>query len=60
MDRGSVVIPKSGSSPHQKENFEIVDFSLNEEEVKYIDSLNINKRICNHFSPMFRGYDLWA
>lgn len=42
--RGVVVIPKSFNPQRIKENFQIFDFSLSEEEMKAIESLNKNIR----------------
>jgi diketogulonate reductase-like aldo/keto reductase len=42
-----VVIPKSISKQHLKENADIVNFSLDQQEVEKLDSLNRNLRMCN-------------
>ncbi|CDW83450.1 aldo-keto reductase family 1 member b10 [Stylonychia lemnae] len=57
--RGCGVIPKSASSDHQKENLEINDFILEEEDMIYLSSLNQNLRICNNFE-FLKGYDIFA
>lgn len=44
IQRGIVVIPKSFTPERIKENFEIFDFSLTEEEMKNIEALNKNIR----------------
>ncbi|KAL4625078.1 3-oxo-5-beta-steroid 4-dehydrogenase [Arapaima gigas] len=44
MQRGVVVIPKSFSPTRVKENFQIFDFSLTEEEMKAVEGLNKNVR----------------
>lgn len=44
IQRGIVVIPKSFTPERIKENFQIFDFSLTEEEMKDIDALNKNVR----------------
>ncbi len=45
LQHGLIVIPKSSSREHQKENMEVFDFKLSDEEMKKIDSLNKNMRI---------------
>jgi len=44
VQRGVVVIPKSFSPQRIKENFQIFDFSLSEEDMKAIEGLNKNIR----------------
>ncbi|XP_066118478.1 aldo-keto reductase family 1 member D1 isoform X2 [Saccopteryx bilineata] len=44
IQRGVVVIPKSSKPERIKENFQIFDFSLTEEEMKSIEALNKNIR----------------
>ncbi|XP_003261439.1 aldo-keto reductase family 1 member D1 isoform X1 [Nomascus leucogenys] len=44
IQRGVVVIPKSFNLERIKENFQIFDFSLTEEEMKDIEALNKNVR----------------
>ncbi|XP_028624276.1 3-oxo-5-beta-steroid 4-dehydrogenase isoform X2 [Grammomys surdaster] len=44
IQRGIVVIPKSVTPERIKENFQIFDFSLTEEEMKNIEALNKNIR----------------
>uniref|UniRef100_A0AAY4EHB8 NADP-dependent oxidoreductase domain-containing protein n=1 Tax=Denticeps clupeoides TaxID=299321 RepID=A0AAY4EHB8_9TELE len=44
VQRGVVVIPKSFSPQRIKDNFQIFDFSLTEEEMKAIEGLNKNVR----------------
>ncbi|KAM5188829.1 aldo-keto reductase family 1 member D1 isoform 1-T1 [Callospermophilus lateralis] len=54
IQRGVVVIPKSFKPERIKENFQIFDFSLTEEEMKSIEALNTNIRFvemlmwCDH------------
>ena len=45
-----VVIPKSITKERIEENIDIFDFSLEEEDIKKIDSMNNNKR--TGFDPM--------
>lgn len=47
LQKGVVVIPKSGSEIHLKENLEIFDWEISERDLKEIDSLNQNKRFVN-------------
>ena len=47
------VIPKASSKKHLKENLEIFDFALTDEEMKELDSLNIGKRYCRPDDPAF-------
>lgn len=47
MQRGTIIIPKTTSKKRLQENGDIFDFSLTEEEMDRIDSLNQNK----HFGP---------
>ncbi|MEQ2268198.1 3-oxo-5-beta-steroid 4-dehydrogenase, partial [Xenotaenia resolanae] len=44
VQRGVVVIPKSFNADRIKENFDIFDFSLSEDEMKAIEALNKNIR----------------
>ncbi|KAH7919561.1 reductase AKOR2 [Leucogyrophana mollusca] len=45
VGRGTVVVPKSANVDRQKENFGLL--TLKEEDVKTIDSLDRNQRMCN-------------
>ncbi|XP_062956154.1 aldo-keto reductase family 1 member D1 isoform X3 [Cynocephalus volans] len=49
IQRGVVVIPKSFNPERIKENFQIFDFSLTEEEMKEIEALNRNVRFVELF-----------
>jgi len=40
IDRGLVVIPKSYTPSRIKENFEVLNFKLSEDDVKTLNSLN--------------------
>lgn len=44
VQRGTVAIPKTQTTAHLKDNIEIYDFELSEEEMKQIDSLERNRR----------------
>ncbi|MEX2578930.1 MAG: aldo/keto reductase [Verrucomicrobiales bacterium] len=44
VQRGTVAIPKSQSAGHLKDNVEIYDFELGEEEMKQIDALDRGRR----------------
>ncbi|KAF0996218.1 aldo/keto reductase [Geobacillus sp. TFV-3] len=45
LQHGVVTIPKSVTPARIKENADIFDFSLTDEEMKLIDALNLNKRV---------------
>lgn len=45
LQNGVVTIPKSVTPTRIKENADLFDFSLTDEEMKQIDALNLNKRI---------------
>lgn len=45
IQRGTIVIPKSVTSERLKENMDIFDFDLTEEEMAVINSLNKNHRV---------------
>lgn len=55
--RGHAVIPKATSLHYQKENSEIFDFKLTEEEVGRINGLNSGRRLCN---KLLEGIDFFA
>ncbi len=56
VQKGLVVIPKASSEPHLKENMQIFDWELSEEDIEAIDSINRNKRVCNPpFAEFNRG-----
>ncbi|PIS00853.1 MAG: hypothetical protein COT84_05235 [Chlamydiae bacterium CG10_big_fil_rev_8_21_14_0_10_35_9] len=54
IQKGVVVIPKGSSLPHIKENFEIFDFSLTDQDMQSIDQLHTGERIVN---PDFNEFD---
>jgi len=43
---GISVVPKSVKESRIKENFDVLDFTLDEEDIKYLDGCNKNKRVC--------------
>ena len=47
--RGHAVIPKATSLKYQRENMDVFDFKLSDEEVQQINQLNTNRRLCNLF-----------
>ncbi len=54
IDRGVVIIPKSVHEDRQKQNIDIFDFSLIEEEMKEIAALDLgHSEIVNHYDPAF-------
>lgn len=54
IQQNIVVIPKAASYDHQKENFEIFDFELDEPKMNKISQLNRNYRIIN---PSFAEFN---
>ncbi|XP_011314057.1 aldose reductase-like [Fopius arisanus] len=46
IDRGHVVIPKSVTKSRLLENFDVFDFKLSPEDISYINSLDVNVRLC--------------
>lgn len=57
--KGHVVIPKATGLDHQKENLDVFDFRLTEQEIKTIDELDRNIRGCNKFE-FLEGFDCYA
>ncbi len=52
VERGDVPIPASGSESHVRENFDVFDFSLTDDEMKAIDALESGCRV--RFDPSRR------
>lgn len=48
LQSGIVIIPKSSRQERQKENADIFDFSLTDEEMERIDGMNANERLGIH------------
>ncbi|XP_015121682.1 aldo-keto reductase family 1 member B1 [Diachasma alloeum] len=46
IDRGHVVIPKTVTKSRLLENFQVFDFKLSPEDISYINSLDVNGRLC--------------
>lgn len=46
VQRGVITIPKSVTKSRIRENFEIFDFTLAEEDIGYINTLDCNGRFC--------------
>ena len=44
VQRGTVAIPKTQTTGHLKENIEIYDFELSEDEMGVVNGLNRNRR----------------
>ena len=59
ISRGHVVIPKATSLEHQKENADIFNFKLTENEIEAVSDLNKNIRLCNRFDDMGK-HDFFA
>jgi len=57
--RGHVVIPGSKGFEHQKENIDIFDFRLTEDEIAKINENDKGIRGCT-FKPMFNNHDIFA
>ena len=54
IQRGVVVIPKSVHKDRIKQNFDIFDFTLSQEDMDKIASMDIeDSEIVNHFDPQF-------
>lgn len=54
IQRGVVVIPKSVHEQRIKENIDVFDFSLTEEEMKQIETLDSGRsEIVDHFNPQW-------
>lgn len=52
IDRGVVVIPKSVHEERMKQNFDLFDFKLSDEDMKEIAKLDLgHTEIINHFDP---------
>ena len=53
VQRGLIIIPKSGNPARIKENFNIWDFELIQEDFEKIESLDKNHRLFGGFLPGF-------
>lgn len=45
LQRDTIVIPKSVKTNRLKENFDVFDFNLSDQEMKDIDNLDLNWRM---------------
>lgn len=54
IEIGTVPIPKSVTASRIRENIEVFDFRLTEEDVKTIDGFNVNERVIGY--PESRGH----
>ena len=59
ISKGHVVIPKASGLDHQKENIDVFDFKLKDEEIKKVNELDRNIRGCNKL-PFLEGFDCFA
>ena len=53
---GYVIIPGSKNIEHIRENLDINDFTLTDEEMKRIETLDTEKRYCEFTQEMFDGF----
>lgn len=60
VQNGTAVIPGSTNAEHIKENADIFDFSLTEEEMQQINALNKNVRYYNSTPEMEEQYATYA
>lgn len=49
VQQGIITIPRSTNEERMKQNLDVFDFALNEDEMLYLDSLNQNKGFGAHF-----------
>ena len=56
IQSGNIVIPGSKNPAHIKDNFDLFDFSLTEEEMKKISSLDQKKRYYKSDEHLLRSY----
>ena len=56
IQSGNIVIPGSKNPAHIKDNFDLFDFSLTEEEMKKIFSLDQKKRYYKSDEHLLRSY----
>lgn len=54
--RGHIIIPKTSKVERLKENFNIFDFRMSEEDYNAIDSLDKNARF---YDPLYFSYGIW-
>ena len=56
---GFIVIPGSKNVNHIKDNFDLFDFELSDEEIREISKLNKNVRYYNGTEDDLKRYALW-
>ncbi|MBR1868377.1 MAG: aldo/keto reductase [Clostridia bacterium] len=59
VDMGFIVIPGSKNPKHIADNFDILDFSLTQEEMKKIARLNNGKRYYHRTEAQLEQFSLW-
>ena len=57
--KGHLIIPKSASDVNQRENLDVFDFELDEEEMRMIEGLDKNRRLMTKFK-FYNEYDVFA
>lgn len=60
IQSGNMVIPGSRNPAHIRDNFNIFDFALTDEEMAKIAQLDKNKRYYNGTPEQIAGYKAWA
>ncbi|XP_067394463.1 glyoxal reductase-like isoform X2 [Emydura macquarii macquarii] len=55
IQNGIVTIPKSTKVERIRENCEVFDFSLGEEDLEFLNSLNVNKKLVHLTYPLWKG-----
>lgn len=56
---GFIVIPGTKNLDHVRENFDIFDFELSDNDMKEIAKINKNKRYYIRTDEALKGFSLW-